>query len=85
MFKPTSAWVLTAALCAAWTGISHAQPYPHKPIRVLVGYAPGGSADAGVRPLAKALEPLLGQPLIVDYKPGNAGGVAVFRVGRVDG
>jgi tripartite-type tricarboxylate transporter receptor subunit TctC len=54
-----------------------AQSYPNKPIRVLIGYAPGGSADAGVRPLARALEPLLGQPLIIENRPGNAGGVAM--------
>jgi tripartite-type tricarboxylate transporter receptor subunit TctC len=54
-----------------------AQGYPNKPIRVLIGYAPGGSADAGVRPLARALEPLLGQPLIIENRPGNAGGVAM--------
>ncbi|HTO46445.1 MAG TPA: tripartite tricarboxylate transporter substrate binding protein [Burkholderiales bacterium] len=53
------------------------QGYPNKPIRVLIGYAPGGSADAGIRPLARALEPLLGQPLIIENRPGNAGGVAM--------
>ena len=55
----------------------HAQGYPNKPVRVVIGYAPGGSADAGIRPLAKVLEPLLGQPLIIENKPGNAGGVAM--------
>ena len=54
-----------------------AQGYPNKPVRVLIGYAPGGSADAGVRPLARALEPLIGQPLIIENRPGNAGGVAM--------
>jgi len=39
-----------------------------KPIRLMIGYAPGGSAEAGARPLAKALEPLLGQPLVFDYR-----------------
>ena len=53
-----------------------AQGYPNKPIRLLIGYAPGGSAEAGARPLARALEPLLGQPLVFEYRPGNAGGVA---------
>jgi tripartite-type tricarboxylate transporter receptor subunit TctC len=53
-----------------------AQPYPNKPIRVVIGYAPGGSADAGVRPLAKVLEALLGQALVIDYKPGAAAAVA---------
>ncbi len=56
---------------------SLAQGYPNKPIRLIIGYAPGGSADAGARPLARALEPLLGQSLVFDYRPGNAGGVAM--------
>ena len=53
------------------------QGYPSKPIRLVIGYAPGGSAEAGARPLAKVLEPLLGQPLVFEYRPGNAGGVAM--------
>jgi tripartite-type tricarboxylate transporter receptor subunit TctC len=62
---------------AALAPLVQAEGYPNKPIRVYIGYAPGGSADAGVRPLAKLLEPLLGQPLIIENKPGNAGGVAM--------
>jgi tripartite-type tricarboxylate transporter receptor subunit TctC len=48
----------------------------------MIGYAPGGSAEAGARPLAKALEPLLGQPLVFDYRPGAAGGVAMEAAAR---
>jgi tripartite-type tricarboxylate transporter receptor subunit TctC len=66
-----------AGLFVASVSAALAQGYPSKPIRVLIGYAPGGSADAGVRPLARALEPLLGQPLIIENRPGNAGGVAM--------
>jgi tripartite-type tricarboxylate transporter receptor subunit TctC len=66
-----------AGLFVASVSTALAQSYPNKPIRVLIGYAPGGSADAGVRPLARALEPLLGQPLIIENRPGNAGGVAM--------
>jgi tripartite-type tricarboxylate transporter receptor subunit TctC len=64
-------------VAAAWAPQPHAQGYPNKPIRVVIGYAPGGSADAGVRPLARVLEPLLGQPVLIENKPGNAGGVAM--------
>jgi tripartite-type tricarboxylate transporter receptor subunit TctC len=53
------------AACAAWAPQLLAQGYPTKPIRVVVGYAPGGSADAGIRPLAKALEPLLDRKSVV--------------------
>jgi tripartite-type tricarboxylate transporter receptor subunit TctC len=67
------------AACAA---IAQAQTYPSKPVRVVIGYAPGGSADAGVRPLARALEPLLGQPIVIENKPGNAGGVAMEFIAK---
>jgi tripartite-type tricarboxylate transporter receptor subunit TctC len=70
------------ATAAAWAPALHAQGYPNKPIRVLVGYAPGGSADAGIRPLARVLEPLLGQPMVMEYTPGAAGGVAMERIAK---
>jgi tripartite-type tricarboxylate transporter receptor subunit TctC len=70
------------AWCAAAISSAFAQGYPNKPIRLLVGYAPGGSAEAGARPLARVLEPLLGQPLIFEYRPGNAGGVAMEFMAR---
>jgi len=69
------------ALCMA-ASAALAQGYPSKPIRLLVGYAPGGSAEAGARPLARVLEPLLGQPLVFEYRPGNAGGVAMEFMAR---
>jgi tripartite-type tricarboxylate transporter receptor subunit TctC len=71
-----------AGLVVASVSAALAQGFPNKPIRVLIGYAPGGSADAGVRPLARALEPLLGQPLIIENRPGNAGGVAMEFMAR---
>ena len=72
--------VAIAALVAASSAL--AQGYPSKPIRLMVGYAPGGSAEAGARPLAKALEPLLGQPLVFEYRPGAAGGVAMEAIAK---
>ena len=68
---------------ASVASLALAQGYPTKPIRVFIGYTPGGSADAGVRPLAKALEPLLGQPLIIENRPGAAGGVAMELISKV--
>jgi tripartite-type tricarboxylate transporter receptor subunit TctC len=66
-------------LCVA---AAFAQSYPAKPIRLMIGYTPGGAAEAGARPLARALEPLLGQPLVFDYRPGNAGGVAMDALAK---
>ena len=48
----------------------------------MIGYTAGGSAEAGARPLARALEPLLGQPLVFEYRPGNAGGVAMEALAK---
>jgi tripartite-type tricarboxylate transporter receptor subunit TctC len=73
--------ILFACLFAL-VGGTWAQGYPTKPIRLVIGYSPGGSAEAGARPLAKALEPMLGQPLVFEYRPGNAGGVAMEFTAR---
>src|SRR4051812_36884714 len=70
---------LAAALLAALAIFSPAlqaqSTYPGKPVHIIVGYTTGGAADAGLRPLAKVLEPLLGQPIVIEYKPGAAGAV----------
>ena len=73
---------LLLACLFAFNSSAWAQGYPAKPIRLVIGYAPGGSAEAGARPLAKALEPMLGQPLVFEYRPGNAGGVAMEYTAR---
>ena len=70
-------------ISAAFAGAALAQSYPNKPIRLMIGYAPGGSAEAGARPLARALEPLLGQPIVFEYRPGAAGGVAMEAIARL--
>ena len=78
MFRPLA----FSALMAACFSAAFAQGYPSKPIRLMIGYTAGGSAEAGARPLARALEPLLGQPLVFEYRPGNAGGVAMEAIAR---
>src|SRR5215813_5121806 len=71
-----------AALLVASIATAFAQGYPSKPVRLMIGYTAGGSAEAGARPLARALEPLLGQPLVFEYRPGNAGGVAMEVIAK---
>ena len=74
--------IAAAALLCALPLVAAAQNYPTKPIRLMIGYTAGGSAEAGARPLARALEPILGQPLVFEYRPGNAGGVAMEAIAR---
>jgi len=68
------AFRLLAALACAWTGAAFAQAYPSHPIKVLVPWPPGQATDVAARMVADKLVPVLGQPLVVDNRPG-AGGV----------
>jgi tripartite-type tricarboxylate transporter receptor subunit TctC len=47
-----------------------AQAWPAKPIRLFLGYPPGGAADAQARPLIAKMEPMLGQQFIIEHRPG---------------
>jgi tripartite-type tricarboxylate transporter receptor subunit TctC len=69
--------IFMALALFSWAAVAPGQGYPNKPIRLMLGYTAGGSAEAGARPLARALEPLLGQPVVFEYRPGAAGGVAM--------
>ena len=65
---------LAAACAIALTSLgASAQAFPNKPMRIIVGAPAGGATDVIARTLAEGLAPLLGQPVIVDNKPGAAG------------
>ncbi|MDB5750977.1 MAG: hypothetical protein JWP65_1398 [Ramlibacter sp.] len=72
---------LIAATAAAWALPSaHAQAYPSKSLRVVVGFTPGGAADVMTRIIAKGLSAELGQQVIVDNKPGADGIISAQEV-----
>jgi tripartite-type tricarboxylate transporter receptor subunit TctC len=78
--------VVTVALAALGPGPA-AAAYPEKPIKVIVMYSPGGSSDVVTRILARYLEPILGQPVVIQNVAGGGGAVGwqQAREARPDG
>jgi tripartite-type tricarboxylate transporter receptor subunit TctC len=77
--KPAS--ILAAWLFASATAV-FAQPYPSKPIRLIVTYPPGGGADLMARLVAPKMSETLGQPVVVENKPGASGQIGASEVAR---
>jgi tripartite-type tricarboxylate transporter receptor subunit TctC len=74
--------LLVAAVAALLGGNAFAEIYPNRPIIMTVGYAAGGPADVVTRVLAQALSDRLGQPVVVENKPGAGGRLALRELTR---
>jgi tripartite-type tricarboxylate transporter receptor subunit TctC len=86
MIRILRAIALAAFAAASWLplglGQAVAQPYPVRPIRILVGFGPGSSADIVARVVGKQMEEKLGQPIVVENRPGNSSMTAAEAVAR---
>lgn len=79
--------IATFASLTLLPAMAMAQPYPNKPIRLLVPYPAGGTTDLMARALQEPMQRALGQPIIIENKPGASGVLAAREVarGRPDG
>jgi tripartite-type tricarboxylate transporter receptor subunit TctC len=82
MQRLTPLAAFAAALLALAPVAGHAQPWPSKPISYVVPFTPGGTTDTIGRTVAQGLAPVLGQPVVVDNKPGAAGAVGAGFVAK---
>jgi tripartite-type tricarboxylate transporter receptor subunit TctC len=69
-----------AAVLPAVSQITHAQSYPNRPVRLVVGFAPGGGNDITARLLGQWLSERLGQPFVIENRPGAGTNVATEAV-----
>ena len=67
---------VVATLAVLATGFAAAQTWPNKPIRIIVGYSPGGAVDIIARAIAQPMSAALGQNVIVDNRPGAGTNIA---------
>src|SRR6187200_2457154 len=62
--------------------LAHAQTYPNRPVRLIIGYTPGGSADLTARLMGQWLSEKLGQSFVVENRPGASTNIATEAVLR---
>ena len=74
---------LLAALALAGAGAAYAQAWPNKPIHVIIPWSPGQATDLAMRMVGERLAPVLGQPIIMENKPGAGGTIGAEQVTKM--
>ena len=74
--------IAAAGLVAGTANAQAPAAWPSRPITMVVPFAPGGIADITGRPLAQAMTRTLGQPIVIENRPGAGGGVGMVHVAR---
>lgn len=77
-----TAAVVTFAAAAPLTAAAQADDYPNRPIRMVVAYTPGGATDIVARLVGSKLEKRLGQPIVIDNKPGGGSNIGTGEAAR---
>jgi tripartite-type tricarboxylate transporter receptor subunit TctC len=74
--------IVAFALTLAAIAPAAAQPFPSRPITLIVPFPPGGSTDTAARIMAERMRPILGQPIVIENVGGAGGSIGVGRVAR---
>ena len=74
--------VAASTLSMVAAGAAHAQGFPTKPVSIVVPFAAGGPTDTVARQVGQAMEKTLGQPVVVENKPGAGGTLGAADVAR---
>jgi len=73
-------FILVATICALFGAVLHAEDYPTRPITLVAVFGPGSASDTICRIIADKLSPMLGQPIVVEDRPGADGALAALYV-----
>jgi tripartite-type tricarboxylate transporter receptor subunit TctC len=80
----TRLFLISVAACCAFATAATAQTYPAKPVRIVVAFAPGGPADVMARLIGNRLAAILGQPFVIENRPGAGGTIGARAVAEAE-